>query len=139
MNKLSNILNPELARAVASAGHFDELVIADCGLPIPSGPTVIDLSVRRGLPSFEEVFSLLMKELKVERVIIAKEIASHNQPVLDLIKIGIETDSDNQNKIELDTVTHEEFKQRCAAAKWIVRTGENTPYANIILVAGVSF
>jgi D-ribose pyranase len=138
MNKLSTILNPDLARAVTTAGHFDELVIADCGLPIPSGPTVIDLSVRRGLPSFEEVFLLIMKELKVERVVIAGEIKSHNPPVLSVIKAEIERDS-NGGKIELDEVTHNEFKHRCASAKWIVRTGENTPYANIILVAGVSF
>lgn len=57
---------------------------------------------------------------------------------LSLIKAEIEKDSDDE-KIELDQVTHEEFKQRCASATWIVRTGENTLYANIILVAGVSF
>ena len=37
------------------------------------------------------------------------------------------------------TVSHEEFKRRSATARAIVRTGECTPYANIMLIAGVSF
>ena len=34
---------------------------------------------------------------------------------------------------------HEEFKSRCRAARAVVRTGEATPYANVILRAGVAF
>ena len=37
------------------------------------------------------------------------------------------------------TVSHEEFKRRTAKARAMVRTGECTPYANIILIAGVKF
>jgi D-ribose pyranase len=36
-------------------------------------------------------------------------------------------------------VTHDEFKQLSKGARAIVRTGECSPYANIILVAGVVF
>jgi D-ribose pyranase len=139
MNTKSEILNPELARAVAAAGHFDELVIADCGLPIPSGPMIIDLSVMRGLPSFKDVWSVIMSELAVERVIVATEIQQNNPEVFNLIQSGISKKLDDGAKIECDAVAHEDFKLRCAKAKWIVRTGENTPYANAILVAGVAF
>ena len=38
-----------------------------------------------------------------------------------------------------ETVSHEEFKRRTAKARAMVRTGECTPYANIILIAGVKF
>lgn len=138
MNKLSAILNPALAAAVASAGHFDELVIADCGLPLPPGPKVIDLSVVRGVPSFEVVLGLLMKEMKVDRIIIAEEIVKQNAPVYDLIQAMTKSD-DPKNAVEVEKVSHDNFKTRCQRAKWIVRTGENTPYANAILVAGVSF
>ena len=37
------------------------------------------------------------------------------------------------------TVSHEEFKRRSATARAVVRTGECTPYANIMLIAGVAF
>ena len=36
-------------------------------------------------------------------------------------------------------IAHEEFKEMAAKAKTVIRTGETTPYANIILVAGVNF
>jgi D-ribose pyranase len=36
-------------------------------------------------------------------------------------------------------VSHEEFKRLCGHARAMVRTGECTPYANIILRAGVTF
>ncbi|MDY5220994.1 MAG: RbsD/FucU domain-containing protein [Eubacteriales bacterium] len=50
--KKDRILNPQLLTAVATTGHTDYLVIADCGLPIPRGVEVIDVSVRAGLPRF---------------------------------------------------------------------------------------
>ena len=36
-------------------------------------------------------------------------------------------------------VFHEEFKKLTENAKCIVRTGENSSYANVILVGGVNF
>ena len=41
--KRTGILNRHLSAATASLGHTDEVVIADAGLPIPDGPTVVDL------------------------------------------------------------------------------------------------
>jgi D-ribose pyranase len=42
-------------------------------------------------------------------------------------------------EIPIETISHAEFKNRTASARAVVRTGEFTPYANIILVAGVVF
>jgi D-ribose pyranase len=42
-------------------------------------------------------------------------------------------------EVDLRKVSHEEFKEMTKKAKAVVRTGEFTPYANIILVAGVDF
>ena len=36
-------------------------------------------------------------------------------------------------------VSHEDFKRLTQQARVMVRTGECTPYANVILVAGVTF
>jgi D-ribose pyranase len=41
--------------------------------------------------------------------------------------------------IPIETVTHLIFKEQTRSARAVVRTGEFTPYANIILVAGVVF
>lgn len=139
MNKKSAILNPILAQAVASAGHFDEIVIADCGLPIPALVPIIDVSVLRGLPSFESVFCLLMSEMKVESIVVAREIESANPAVLKVIDSHAAASNTGASRVTIDMISHHEFKGRTGRAKCIVRTGENTPYANVILVAGVAF
>jgi D-ribose pyranase len=36
-------------------------------------------------------------------------------------------------------VSHEEFKARLSKARGVIRTGETTPYANLGLIAGVTF
>jgi D-ribose pyranase len=41
--------------------------------------------------------------------------------------------------VPLTTVSHDIFKHRCRTARAIVRTGEFTPYANVMLFAGVVF
>jgi D-ribose pyranase len=41
--------------------------------------------------------------------------------------------------VPFEEISHAELKSLCAQARAVVRTGEFTPYANIILVAGVVF
>ena len=41
--------------------------------------------------------------------------------------------------IETHCIPHGAFKLRTQQSRAIVRTGEMTPYANIILIAGVAF
>ena len=43
------------------------------------------------------------------------------------------------DEVPIEQVSHEDFKRRTASAVAVVRTGEFTPYANIILIAGVVF
>jgi D-ribose pyranase len=39
----------------------------------------------------------------------------------------------------IERVSHEDLKRRSAGTRAAVRTGEDTPYANVILVLGVAF
>ena len=50
--KKHGVLNSEITSILASLGHTDTIVIADCGLPIPDGVKRIDLAVEIGKPSF---------------------------------------------------------------------------------------
>lgn len=131
MNK-HGILNSEIAKILADLGHTDMLVIADCGLPIPAGVKKIDLALKLGVPSFMDVVELVAEHMQIERATIASEINSHNPQVLQQLKAGLVEASFNE-------VSHEEFKRISHAAKAIIRTGEATPYANVILHAGVIF
>jgi D-ribose pyranase len=130
--KKTGLLNQPLSAAIAGMGHGDKIIICDAGLPIPAGVQRIDLAVQEGIPSFLDVLDATLGELEVERAIIAQEMQTESADLHGTL----------QNKlasIEIDTISHESFKQMSAGATAIVRTGEFTPYANVILVAGVVF
>lgn len=124
------ILNSDIAKVLADLGHTDQIIICDAGLPVPAGVPKIDVALALGVPSFNDVLSLLEAEMVVEKVVLAAEIKEHNPRVLAHVASLYE---------EIDYVSHEEFKRLSSQAKAIIRTGENTPYANIILQAGVLF
>lgn len=128
--KKQGILNSHLAKIFADLGHTDRVVIADCGLPIPDGVKRVDLSLRIGEPSFLEVLDVVESDLVVERITIAEEILTHNPKIADSLK---------ERYTSIDMCSHEDFKREVAKAKVVIRTGEATPYANVILHAGVIF
>ncbi len=130
--KKTPLLNQPLSAVIAGLGHTDTLVIADAGLPIPDGPLRIDLAVRAGLPSLLEVLHAVLEELQIQEVIIADEMAGHSPQLRTALR-------DILGDVPVRTVAHEEFKRQTRTARAIVRTGECTPYANLILVAGVVF
>lgn len=130
--KKHGILNPQLSRVIAELGHTDALVIADAGLPIPPGVERIDLALTGGIPRFTDVLSAILGEMQVERAVIAREMQAAS-PQLHA-QIGA-----TMNNCPIGEVSHEDFKLLTARARAIVRTGEFTPYANIILYSGVVF
>ena len=76
--KKDGILNPELCAAIAAIGHTEFLVIADPGLPIPDGISVIDLSLVRNIPRFMDVLNAVKEELVIESYFVAAEIKSQS-------------------------------------------------------------
>ncbi len=131
--KRNLLLNAELSHLIATMGHGDMLVLGDAGLPIPVGtnaPQRIDLAVCPGTPRLKDVLRAVLSELQVQSTVIAAEALDADQPP------AWYTD---QLSLTPKTVSHEEFKKVCVTARAIVRTGECTPYANIILVSGVTF
>ncbi|PKE50195.1 D-ribose pyranase [Macrococcoides caseolyticum] len=125
-------LNSEISKVLSDLGHTDTIVIADCGLPVPKGVQKIDLAVRQGLPSFIDVVDEVARHMVIEHVTLAEEIKDSNPAVLKEVG-SIMKDIPN------DFVTHEQFKTLTENSKVIIRTGEATPYANIILRSGVNF
>lgn len=72
--KKQGILNRELAGIFAKLGHTDQIVIADCGLPIPDGVPCIDLAYKLGEPGFLSILDTVLDDLKVEQAYLAEEI-----------------------------------------------------------------
>ena len=128
------LLNSEIISVLAAMGHTDQLVIADAGLPIPAAVKRIDLALEKGLPSFDATLALIASNMVMVKVILAEEIKENNPEMLKKIKEIL-----SDKKIEIEFVSHEYFKKLSSSSKAIVRTGECTPYANIILQSGVNF
>jgi D-ribose pyranase len=129
--KKGPLLNIALSQLIASLGHGDMVVIGDAGLPVPTGVPVIDLALTRGVPGFLQTLTTVLAEMQVESHVLADELAGKNPAVAGSVAV-----------LELpgrSGVSHAEFKRMTAGARAVVRTGECTPYANIILVAGVVF
>lgn len=130
--KKNGILNTNLISEIAAIGHTQYFVIGDAGLPIPKGVQVIDLSLKKGIPGFIQVLEAVNEELVSESYILAEEIKQVNRE-LD------ETVHELLPEQPALYVSHKAFKKLTEEAKIIIRTGESSSYANIILVAGVNF
>lgn len=126
------LLNATLSRVIAEMGHTDALVVCDAGLPIPQDVERIDLALRRGEPSFLSVLETVLSELDVERAIVASQIATTSPAVFDGIKRLL-------GDVPIEQVPHEQFKVLTAASRAVVRSGECTAFANVILHSRVAF
>lgn len=128
----TKLLNSEISYTISKMGHTDSLTIGDCGLPIPENVERIDLALKYGVPSLLETLDTVLEELCVEEIIIATEIEEKNTSIYEEIIKRFEN-------IKVNKVSHEDFKKLTKESKAVVRTGECTPYANIILKSGVVF
>ncbi|KHD45238.1 D-ribose pyranase [Streptococcus hongkongensis] len=130
--KKTGILNSDLAKLADDLGHTDRVCVGDLGLPVPSGVTKIDLALTHGTPSFQDVLDVYLDNILVEKVILAEEIKRANPKQLEVLLSKLDAG------VEVVYVSHEELKEHNKAVKAVVRTGENTPYSNIILQSGVT-
>jgi D-ribose pyranase len=130
--KKGGILNKKLCEVIASLGHMDTIVICDAGLPIPDENQRIDLAFEPGTPGQIQVLKAILKEIVVEKVIMAeksKEVSPKmHEEILKLL---------GNTKVEY--VPHVEFKERSKKSKAIIRTGEFTPYSNVMIVCGCAY
>lgn len=134
------LLNAPLSHVIATMGHTDQLVVCDAGLPIAAAPERIDLAVSRGVPKFMDVVQAITAEMQIERVIMAHEFAEVSPALhIELVAHMEHLATEQERNISFDYVSHEEFKQMTHTSRAVVRTGECTPYANVIFVSGVVF
>lgn len=127
--RADGLWHPRLLALLAGAGHGDLIVVADAGLPVPAGVEVIDLVWRRNEPRLLPVLAAIIDELVVERATMATELRDPEirQGLVDLLGGPP------------DAVSHDDLKRLTGTARVVVRTGEATPYANVVMRAGVPF
>jgi D-ribose pyranase len=130
--KKTGLLNQPISSVIAGMGHMDTLVVADAGLPIPPQTQRIDLALTAGTPSFLATLRAVLTEMEVEKVIIAEEMLAVSPAVYEAVEELL-------GDVPIEMVTHRMLKDMTRSARAVIRTGEFTPFANIILVAGVVF
>lgn len=131
----TNLLNTKLSNAISEIGHTQWLTIGDSGLPVKDDGRKIDLSVIRGLPLFIDVLAATFSEMKVQKVYLAEEIKTENPSQLAAIEALLDDD------VEIVWTSHNELKAMSRDDNNIatVRTGEITPFSNIVLESNVDF
>ena len=130
--KKTGLLNSSISEVISKMGHTDSIAIGDCGLPIPSGTERIDIALCKNIPTFLDTLKAVLIELQVEEIEVARETIEVSPNIYEAIKKEL-------NNVKITIITHEELKDKLKECKAVIRTGEQTPYANIILKSGVVF
>lgn len=130
--KRSGILNAQLIGLIAALGHKDTFMVGDAGMPIPKGVPIVDLVLCGGVPTFKQTMDAILAETEIEAYTIAEEIDEKNPGLLAYIH-------EKLPDAEEEKIPHADLKRMSAECRFAVRTGEFTPYPNIILRAGVAF
>ena len=125
-------LNAALNAALGRLGHTELTCVSDCGLPIPDGPQRVDLAYKLGSPPFLEVLEVLAGQMVVEKLIFAQEILDQNPGLFQSATALFPG-------IPWEVIPHQALKELTRDCRIVVRTGEATPYANVILQSGCIF
>jgi D-ribose pyranase len=127
--KKTDLINPALSEVIASLGHTDTLVVADAGLPISNESQRIDLALTHGIPSFIDTLRVVLEEMYVEKAYVSEDVLVKSPQIYQAIQSQLED-------VPIEAIPHKIFKEMSRKARAVVRTGEFTPFANVILVAG---
>ena len=123
----TGILNPALNSLLSRVRHTNTLVIADRGFPYWPMIETVDISLVDDVPTVLAVLHALRGNFQIGSAWMAREFQRKNPA---------RTRAEFAEALRGITVAHEPhgvFKQRVPQAIGLIRTGDTTPYANIIL------
>jgi D-ribose pyranase len=124
------ILNPQLLSLLARVRHTNALVIADRGFPFWPEVETVDISLTDDIPTVLQVLAALRPDFHAVQAYMAREFVRENTPATRaLFAQGLKG-------IPTSYEPHVQFKKRVPGAIGLVRTGDTTQYANVILVSG---
>ncbi|MEK7949507.1 RbsD/FucU family protein [Luteolibacter soli] len=123
----SGILNPHILQLIARIRHTNTVVIADWAFPYWPQIETVDISLTHGIPTVLDVLDLLTPVFKIGRIWQAEEFVSTNP------QERVDRFAKSFGSIPLTREPHVDFKKRVPQAIGLIRTGDATPYGNIIL------
>lgn len=127
--KKGGILHPEICKLLAASGHTDYITICDRGFPVPEGPSRIDLALVDNMPTVLDVLRAVAAEWTLDRVIITQEMTEISPQHVEAIRAIV-------GDVPLDVRSHLELKHLSRTARGTIRTGDTTPWGNIVIVSG---
>ena len=123
----TGILNPHILNLLARVRHTNNLVIADRGFPSWPQIETVDISFVDDLPTVLQVIAAVRAQCVIGKAWMAKEFLKAND---------IRTQASFATALKglaLTREAHVDFKNRVPNAVGLIRTGDTTPYANVIL------
>lgn len=123
----TGILNPQLNSLLARVRHTNTLVIADRGFPFWPTIETVDISLVDGIPSVLDVVRALRLNFVVGQVWMAEEFLKHNEAKTR------KAFAEAWKGVPIAHEPHNDFKKRVPHAIGLIRTGETTQYANMII------
>jgi D-ribose pyranase len=123
----SGILNPHVLQLIARIRHTNTLVISDWAFPFWPEIETVDISLTHHIPTVLDVLDLLTPVFKIGRIWQADEFVASNSPET------VARFAKSFGNIPLTREPHADFKKRVPRAIGLIRTGDATPYGNIIV------
>jgi D-ribose pyranase len=126
----TKLVNPHLLSLLGRVRHTNSLVIADRGFPFWTDFEVVDISLVDDVPTVLQVLDAVRATFRPAAAFMAKEFLDQNSSEtrrsFEEVLQGVPTQYE----------PHVEFKHRVPKAIGLIRTGDTTQYANVILVSG---
>jgi D-ribose pyranase len=123
----AGILNPRVLDLLARVRHTNTLVIADRGFPFWPLIETVDLALVDDVPTVLQALAAVRAHASFGHAWMAKEFLRENgRPTQRRFRAALKG-------ITLKFEPHADFKQRVPRAIGLIRTGDTTPYANVIL------
>ena len=123
----TGILNPAINSLISRIRHTNTLVIADRGFPFWPQVETVDISLVDDIPKVLDVLRAIRLNFAAGKAFMAEEFRAAN---------GKDTCLEFERAlagIALVFEPHVEFKKRVPQAIGLIRTGDTTQYANLIL------
>ena len=127
---IKGILNPQILSLIARVRHTNTLVISDRGFPFWPLIETVDISLVDDVPTVLQVFQAIRSNFEINEIFMAEEFIKTNAPSVR------KAFADATTHIPLHYEPHVDLKKRVPGAIGLIRTGDTTQYANMVLVSG---
>ena len=123
----TGVLNPDINCLLSRVRHTNTLVISDRGFPFWPEIETVDISLVDGIPTVLQVLQAIRPNFVIGAAWMAEEFTRNNTAATQAAFTKA------LEGIPLTYEPHVDFKKRVPQAIGLIRTGDTTQYANMIL------